>query len=492
MRLIDRLRENTIGKKIRNSFIRMIQSGSFIKMSEARSCKSWTDIKEVVQTMQALALDSQISIALSYYATDATTTNSMGQIIWATSEEKEAADYINDMFKKMRINSYARSHILELATYGNMYMPTSIMYSTDMSQRHEGVVLDNNTIIDNEFEVIPSSIISPDEIIHIWKDGKPEGYIYKPDDDSDEILIVPETGVIHFSLGGLLGKYKLSTKDADGNPVDYDIQFADPLMANTASPTRVLALLEDAYLLSAMSRVIKFINVDCSGDENEDAVRQSLLTVKSMIEQQMSINTANGDAQSYMNPQSPNNLIYLAKVNGQDAISITDLNMADATEADNKLLDYFQNKKLSTLGVPKEAMNFSAAEGLGNAGSVMSQRSALYANILDRLETAYKSGWTDAFNIFFRQHNLSHYVDKFELHMNPIITNQQTVMLDKRDSAISQMQQFIDILRGLGVEDADHLKRGLEEILVDAFPTISADVTDWNVDMSAGGESGGI
>lgn len=492
MRLIDRLRDAVFNKHTRSSFIRMLQSGSFIKMSEVRSCKSWTDIKNVVTTMRALAMDSQISMALSYYATDATTTNSMGQIIWATSEESKVADFINDMFRNMRINSYARSHILELATYGNMYMPTSLMYAENVSQTQTNVVLDNNTIPNKDFRLIPSSIISPDEIIHIWEDGEPNGFIYKPDENSDAITIVPEQAVIHFSLGGLLGKYKITVKDENGNPVDYDIQFADPLMSNTAAPTRTLALLEDAYLLSSLSRTIKFINVDCTGDENEDAVRQSLFTIKEMIEQQMSLNTDNGDAQSYLNPQSPNNLIYLAKVNGQDAISITDLNMADATEADNKLLDYFQNKKLSTLGVPKEAMNFSAAEGLGNAGSVMSQRSALYANILDRLETAYKTGWTDAFNLYFKSNNLSHYVDKFELHMNPIITNQQTIMLEKRDSAINQMQQFIDILKNLGVDDTDHLKKGLEEITVDAFPTISSDVADWNVDMSAGGESRGI
>ena len=125
----------------------------------------------------------------------------------------------------------------------------------------------------------------------------------------------------------------------------------------------------------------------------------------------------------------------------------------------------------------------------------MSQRSALYANILDRLETAYKAGWTHAFNTFFQQQNMSGYVDRFTLHMNPIITNQQTVMLDKRDSAMSQVQAFISILKDLGVTDSDHLKSGVEEILTDSFPTISADVAGWDVDMNtegAGGVNGGI
>ena len=46
-------------------------------------------------------------------------------------------------------------------------------------------------------------------------------------------------------------------------------------------------------------------------------------------------------------------------------------------------------------------MNFSSNEGLGGAGSVLSQRSALYANSLQRLESAYIAGWTDALNKYF-------------------------------------------------------------------------------------------
>lgn len=496
MGLIDRLRSKTIEKRQRESFIRQILSGSFFNPKDTGDEGVWSDIKTVVDTMRAIAQDSQVATALSYYATDATTSNSMGQIIWATSEDQEIADYINDLFKSLKINLYARSHILELATYGNMFMPTSLMYAEDVSKSRESVVLNNNTIINNEFKLIPSSIINPDEILHLWLQGEPHGYVYKKDVDSEELVMVPEEAVIHFSLGGLIGKYGIQARNGDGEVVDYDVQFADPLMESTAVPTRVLALLENATLLSSFARVVKFLNVDCSGDEDEDSVRQTLFAIKEKIEQQMSINTANGDAQSFLNPQSPTNLIYLPKVNGADAVSITDLDMAQTTEADNKLLDYFQNKKLSTLGVPKEAMNYSGAEGLGNAGNVMSQRSALYANILDRLETAYKAGWTDGLNKFFKAHSLSHYVDQFELHMNPIITNQQTIMLDKRDSSINQVQTFIQFMKELGITDPDTVKKGITEILVDTYPAISSDVSGWDVDMNSaeatGGGPGGI
>lgn len=165
--------------------------------------------------------------------------------------------------------------------------------------------------------------------------------------------------------------------------------------------------------------------------------------------------------------------------------------MAEATEADNSLLDYYQNKKLSVLGVPKEAMNFSSAEGLGNAGTVMSQRSALYANILERLMNAYKEGWRTAINAYFRINGYSGYVDKFDLHMNPIITTQSTVQFEKRDAALNQATTLIELLKNIGIQDADNYRDSLVEILSEVFPQIGADIPGWDIHTDGADLGGG-
>ena len=180
----------------------------------------------------------------------------------------------------------------------------------------------------------------------------------------------------------------------------------------------------------------------------------------------------------------------MPKINGNDAISITDLNMSEATETDNKLLEYYQDKKLSVLGVPKEAMNFSSNEGLGGAGSVLSQRSALYANSLQRLETAYISGWTDAINTYFTVRGMSGFVDSFKLHMNPIITTQSTIQFDKRDSALSQATALVDILKSLNVSDKSNYQNALKEILSEVFPQMGADSASWSIDPASTSEGG--
>ena len=347
-----------------------------------------------------------------------------------------------------------------------------------------------------DYDIIPSYMIPQEDIVHLWYQGVPQGYIYQPDSSGtsfsgEDIISYPESSIIHFSLGGLLGKYHISGVNSQGDQVDYDIQFADPILAQAVQPTQTLSLLEDAMLLSSLTRTVRFINVDCGTTTEEVEIRQNLQTIKDMIEQQLALNTATGSAESFVNPQSPNNLIYLAKVNGADAVSITDLNMGEPTESENKLLNYYQDKKLSVLGVPKEAMNYSSAEGLGGAGAVMSQRSALYANHLARIETAYKNGWRDALNKYFLSRNMSGFVDKFVLNMNPIITNLDQVLFDKRDSSISQADSIVNMMKGLGINNEDDYKKAVTEILTQAFPKTGADVMNWKVDLNAGEEAGG-
>lgn len=492
-----KLIRNIRSPKKQQSFLRYVVSGGLLRGTGFSGDSDISDIHNLIQAMRNLAQDSQISTALSYYATDSTIPNSSGDVIWATSKVEGLAEIINEVFKRLKVNDYARDHILEIATIGNYFMPTTDLYRElgDGIVEH-GVVLDNNTIPDYDYDLITAYKIPPENILHVWEKGQPMGYIYQEDEKSSEYLSLPESAVIHFSLGGMMGDYSITCKGADGSDIEYDVQFAKPLMSSAIIPTQALSMLEDALLLSSFSRTIKFINVDCRGAE-ESEIGNYLQQIKDAIEQQLSINTSNGDAQSFLNPQSPNNFVFLTKTDGQDTISITDLNMAQATEAENTLLDHYQDKKLSVLGIPKEAMNYSSNEGLGGAGSVLSQRSAYYANILTRIQHAYKNGWRQALNMYFTQRNLSGFVDKFDLHMSPIITTQSTIQFDKRDSTLSQANQFVQLLKDAMVNDDEVKKEGLSEILIEAFPKLGASANNWEMsseptDTSMGmGDMGG-
>ena len=494
MSFIQDLIESIRKPKKRNPYVRDIVAGTFYKVSDWKSVSSVQDIGQTIDTMRALAEDSQIDTALSYYATDATTPNSSGDIIWATPKQEqhaktEPAELVNALFRRWKVNNYARDHILELATIGNLYIPTTDFFRTriEKNQTRTYVGLDTNKIPDNKFDIVPSHKIRPEDVLHIWNDNEPYGYIHDLDEESGiytSYEILPEESIVHFSLGGLVGDYKIPVRTIDGEESEYDIQFAKPLLKSAVQPTQTLNLLEDSVILSSLIKVIRFVCVECNGvDESE--ITDTLVNIKNIIEQQMSLNTDSGDAQSFLNPQSPNNLIYLPKVNNQEPISIIDMNMKDNQEGTDFLLDHFQNKKLSVLGIPKEALNFSSAEGLGGAGSVMSQRSSLYANSLLRIETAYMNGWRDAINKYLEARNLSGYVDQYELHMNPILTELSGIQFEKRDAALNQAISLLDLLGQLNVEDTEIASVGLSEILDESLPKVSSELVSNKIDLSA-------
>lgn len=482
--------------KRKSSWMQNIVTGSFYKLTDIKQYSAFSDIQTLIDSMRALTQDSQISVALSYYATDATTPNTNGDIIWATGkseEDEDIAKLVNGLFKRWNVNSYARDHILELATIGNLYIPTTKLFAEQsrVNKTRANIALDFNTIPDPDFDIIPSYKLPPEDVIHLWKAGKPEGFIFQPDDNSSTYMLYPEESIIHFSLGGMLGKYSLDVTNTDGSEETYDIQFASPLLEHAVQPTQTLSLLEDAMILSSLTRVVRFILVESGGMSKIEA-QTNLQQMKDMIEQQFSLNTNNGDAQSYMNPQSPNNLIYLSMYNGQAPIQVVDMDMAQTTEADSDLLNYYQDKKLSILGVPKEMLNFSSNEGLGGAGAVLSQRSAIYANSLQRLETAYKEGWRSALNTYFISRNMSGFVDKFNLHMQPILTSLSSVQAERRDSAVGQASQLVELLQNLGVSDAESYKTAITECLSEVLPQTGASVNDWKVDVESGEEDGGF
>lgn len=499
MAIFSKIREKLLSppKSRSTSWLNKVLTGSLYRISDMRTTSSVSDIQTQIKVMRALAKDSQVSVALSYYATDSTIPNANGQIIWATpvdESSQKVADIINDKFAQWRINSYVRDHILELATVGNLYIPTTMLYreASGRTATMTHVVLDNNTIPESDYDIIPSTKIDPENVLHLWYNGVPQGYIYQNEmqDTYSSTLITPESSIIHFSLGGLLGNYKIAITNSEGEDEEYDIQFAKPLMQDAVQPTQTLGLLEDALVLSSMSRTIKIMAVEC-GNAEDTEITNALLEVKQKIEQQLSLNTATGDVQSYVNPQSPNNILYVPRVNGQDPITVTDLNMAESSEQDNALLNYFLDKKLSVLGVPKEAMNFSSNEGLGGAGSVLSQRSAIYANALNRIETAYIDGWTDALNKYFINRGFKGYVGKFTLHMNPVVTDRTTLDFERRDSALSQASALVDLMERLQIDDAATYKEALMETLKEAFPALGTEIAGWNIDVNNNEPEGG-
>ena len=143
------------------------------------------------------------------------------------------------------------------------------------------------------------------------------------------------------------------------------------------------------------------------------------------------------------------------------------------------------------MGVPKEALNYSSSEGLGGAGSVLSQRSMLYANSLQRLETAYKEGWRDAINTYFRVRNMNSMVDGYVLNMQPIITALSTIISEKRDSAVNQASSLVQLLSDIKVSGNEPYLKALQEALKEEFPDLGSSIMSYNIHVADENNDGG-
>ena len=76
--------------------------------------------------------------------------------------------------------------------------------------------------------------------------------------------------------------------------------------------------------------------------------------------------------------------------------------------------------------------------------------------------------------------------------MNPIVTEMSTVTSERRDSAISQASQLVDVLKSLGITDSEVYLKSLTELLSECLPNTSADALTWkmNIDEAGGDDLG--
>ena len=70
--------------------------------------------------------------------------------------------------------------------------------------------------------------------------------------------------------------------------------------------------------------------------------------------------------------------------------------------------------------------------------------------------------------------------------MADTITTQSTIQFERRDAAVGQASNIIQMLKDLGVKDADTYRDAISEILLDVLPGTSGKATSWDVNVEGG------
>ena len=172
---------------------------------------------------------------------------------------------------------------------------------------------------------------------------------------------------------------------------------------------------------------------------------------KNNLEQKMAVDKRTGLSKSYNSPGPVDNIVYSITKDGKGAISVQDLG-GDVNVKDIMDLDYFNNKKLAALKIPKQFLNFDSPEGIGGNGTSLTKISSRYAHTIKRIQNAYIQGITNLINYFFMDKNLD-YVNKFTIKMVSPSTVEDAERAETLANNISQVRDLMDLVSELPEDD---------------------------------------
>lgn len=468
-------------------------NGSLIDMDAINKFRTLsTDRQEKYSDYENLLSDATIAAAIEMYADDSTQYDyRTGKIIWAESEEPEIAKAANRLIDVLGINDNAWTHIYALCTYGDVYL--RLYRKGDISDYTEQALtqIDGQTAVrvkpqdeSRKMEEYVEYVDDPATMYDLQIKGKTAGFIRMINSevensssyyasivnktlDLQDVNMYDRTSFVHICLSGNIDRHPelITLTNSEKGTVDvYKVKSGKSILADAYEASQTVKLLEDSMMLSRITKsaLVRILQIEV-GDMPKSEVEALLRRVKNMIEQKMALNKTNGVISSYNSPGPMENVVYFPTKNGRGAITSNNLG-GDVNIKDIVDIDYFNNKKLSALKIPKQYLNYDAPEGLGN-GTSLTKLSSRYAHTIMRIQNAYISGITTLLNLFFMDKDLK-YINKFKLKMVSPATIEDT----ERDEQVqNRLNQTSDILSLMDERISDKGKIEVVDWLLNNF-----------------------
>ena len=511
-----------IGIDIDNEFYEILTNAGVANVVDITRFNSFSQLSQSRETLyhvlDTMSEDSTIAAMLEIYTEDATETNEQGQIVWAQSSNAEVAKYVEFLLKSLGVdkNIYKWTH--SLIKYGDLYLRlfrqsdfeddllSDVNDRTKLNEKFSNIDNSNEPEILNENVFIKAydksdklvnyieSVPNPGEMFELTKFGKSYAYIktnitptamnknqalassyYTYRFRRNDVQIFNAVGFVHASLQDdtprapeqvQLFRNDHELEDPDNTSYTYSVRRGQSLLYNMYKVWRQMMLLENALLLNRLTKssILRVIEVEVA-DMPKERVGPHLQRIKSLVEQKASI-TDGGSMSEYTNPGAMENNIYVPTHNGVGAINTQQIG-GDVNVRDIADIDYFKNKFYAASKIPKQFMGDTDDATGFNGGTSLSIVSSRYAKTIKRIQSAMCQALTDAINILLIDRGLDNYVNKFSLHMQPPVTQEE---LDKRDNTSSKIQISDDVMRMVeGIEDEVIKLKILKSLLSNAI-----------------------
>lgn len=459
----------------------IIQSGinSTIDLSGINSLSQQaTTRNEMYNIYDTMCEDGQISAVIKTYAEDATQRNTEGNIVWATSNDSNIAYLINYYIDSLNIDKNIYKWAYSLCKYGDLYIRLyreseydDAIFGKKSRNLTEDVKIKAFKKTDKYAHYV-EMVTNPAEMFELTKFGKTVGFIKSPVDGvivrsqnnidfmnyaykfkRNDITIYPPTEFVHAAIEDNVSRYEESVNiflndsdyDNDNNAYSYTVKRGQSLLSNVYKIWRELQLLEASVLLNRVTKssIVRLINVEV-GDMPKENVAKTLMGIKQMIEQKAAINSGSGMSE-YTNPGPIENNVYVPTHDGVGAISTTQIG-GDVDVKSLADLEWYLNKLYGSLQVPKNFFSQNDDAAGFNGGQSLTIISSRYAKTVKHLQNILTQLLKDIFNLILLDKGLDSYINNFEVHIQPPVTQEDIDRMDNQSTKVQLSRDIMDML----------------------------------------------
>lgn len=479
---------------------------------------------QVYQMLDTMSEDSSISAILETYAEDATEYNDNGKIVWVESDNPDISAYVQYLLNTLCVDKNIYKWTYGLCKYGDLYLRlyrnsdyvdsifTQPKEEKTLQSINEKILLEDlsnergvNLLSDEPSETLEESVKikayskndkyvqyvemvpNPAEMFELTKFGKTVGYVqaevrtptqkttdlqssgyFRYNFKRGDVNIYGATEFVHACLEDNTSRTPEQVNifvdnESDTTVVPYSVRRGQSLLYNSYKVWRELMLLESSLLLNRVTKssIVRIIKVKV-GDMPKEMVGPHLQGIKSMMEQKSQLDTGNNMGE-YTNPGPILNNIYVpVRDNDIGAIDATDVG-GDTNVRDIADIDYYMNKFYGSLRVPKQYFSQTDDSTGFNGGSALSIISSRYAKMIKRIQSVMIQAITDVVNLLLLDRDLENYINKFEIHMLPPVTEHEKSRRDAQKDHISAISDIMNLLTD--VEDNEIKLKVLKKLL---------------------------
>ena len=423
----------------------------------------------------AMAEDSTISGALTIICDDATRNDEIRKRkVWIQAkdptdpESQEIEEALNEFLDDIKIDDNLWTYAYNVLKYGECLLNTH--YKDFMNEEVPKGFEDLNGYI---YEVVDK----PQDILTLEKWGRIVGYAERRRDPRDDkvatgYIVMPVNNYVQYRIDRQRKRETVNLTYVNENRKDREDPYivdefksviGTSYLENGRTAYQMIDLIETLLLYYRYGKSDNFRTVQVEvGSAGRAETSKILRTIKRLFTTQDSMNMKEGLYQGDSKPIPKGNNVFIATRQGKGEVKIDNVSQ-NGDIKDIADLEYWLNKLISALGIPKAYLGLEDTNLSGIGNTSLTKQDTRYCRTVEMVQDALKAGVRDQCNHFldvtFRdtmnEESSYSWDDKFEVCMPKIQSSESDEKLDEftaRLNLAQVLQQFMYQIDGVDMD----------------------------------------